>query len=333
MRVLVFGGTGFVGRPIVESALARGHDVTLVTRGLSDASAFPGAARITGERTDPAVLAKVAAESFDLVFDTSGYLPREIRAAAAALARGRVHYAFVSSISVVADFTGPRDESVALAAALDDDGELTVERYGGLKVACENAARAAFGDRTLVVRPGRILGPHDSDPRFPWLARRIAEGGDVLAPGTPDDPVQFIDVRDLGGWTLAAAERGVTGTFNAVCPPLRAGDLYEAIRAVTGSDARFVWVSEEVLVAHGVKPFSEAPFWLPRAFHPGARTDASRAMREGLAFRPMEETERDAWAWIQTGWDAAASVRAQKKLHIPAGLSPERERAILAAMR
>jgi 2'-hydroxyisoflavone reductase len=331
MRVMFFGGTGFVGRHAVAACIARGHQVTLFCRGVSDPRAFPGIPRITADRTDERALARIDGDAFDAVIDTSAYLPREARAAVRAVGP-RTHYVFVSSISVYADFARPPDESSKLAEPIDgDDAVLTAESYAGLKVACERVVQDALADRACVVRPGRILGPHDSDPRVPWFLRRIAQGGEVLAPGDPDAPVQLVDARDLADFLVGCAEQRVAGVFNAVSPPFPARDLFEAARAVTGSDARFTWVPDEVLVAHGVAPFTEAPFWLPRAFHEGMRTRSSPAIARGLAFRPMPETLRDEWSWMQTGWDEAAGVRAQKKLAIAAGLSPERERAILAA--
>jgi 2'-hydroxyisoflavone reductase len=333
MRVLIFGGTGFVGRHIVEACLARGHQVTLVCRGLSDPTAFPTLDKILGERTDAAALAKVSAAAFDAVFDSSGYLPREVRAAVRAIEAGGGHYVFVSSLSAYGRMTAGCDETAPVLEPIDDEGELTVERYGGLKVACERAAIAALGDRVLVTRPGRILGPFDSDPRMPWLVQRIAEGGEVLAAGDPEAPVQFIDGRDFGAWMVSAVERRLAGTFNAVGPSFPAHAFYEAIRKATGSDARFTWVPDDVLVAHDIKPYSDAPFWLPAAFHGHTRADASRAVAEGLSFRLLEETVRDTWRWLETGWEAGASVRAQKRLALRAGLSRERERAILDAVR
>jgi 2'-hydroxyisoflavone reductase len=318
----------------VSACLARGHEVTLVCRGRSDPGAFPGVARITGDRTDEAALARVDPRRFDAVIDSCGYLPAEVRAALRAVQGGGAHYVFVSTISVYRDHARAPDESSAVADPVDgDDAVLTAEGYAGLKVACERVLAGALGDRACIVRPGRILGPHDSDPRAPWLLRRIAQGGEVLAAGDPEAPVQVVDARDLAEFVVACAERRVAGVFNAAAAPATARELHETAREVTGSDARFTWVPDVVLLEQKVTPFSEAPFWLPRAYHAMARADASRAVARGLACRPLRDTLRDEWAWMRTGWDAAASVRAQKKLDIPAGLAPDRERAILAAAR
>ncbi len=329
MRVLFFGGTGFVGRHAVAECLARGHQVTLVCRGRSDPGAFPGVDRVLGARTDAATLAQLEGRAFDAVIDTGGYLPSEVRASVGQFAKRGVHYVFVSTVSVYVDFSRPPDETTRIADAVESE-VLTAAAYGGLKVTCEQVVQRAFAD-ACIVRPGRILGPNDSDPRMPWLLRRIAEGGEVLTPGTAEDPLQHIDARDLGAFLADCAEGRVGGVFNAVSPPYPSGELYTNARSVTGSAARFRWVPDEVLIAHGVEPFAGAPFWLPRALHNGLRTDSSRAVARGLKFRPLLQTIADEWAWMQRGWDAAASVREQKRLPLEAGLTPEREREIIAA--
>lgn len=302
--------------------------MTLFTRGLSDAGAFPNVVHVRGDRTDAQSVAQLRERAFDAVVDTSGYVPAEVRLVRETLSQ-RPHYVFVSSVSVYVDYTKPADETSPVAAPTLD-AMLATERYAGLKVACEQEVRAGGEDRACVVRPGRILGPHDSDPRAPWLLRRVAEGGRVLAAGAPGAPVQFIDARDVGDFLVTCAEERACGTFNAVAPPFAASELYAVIRDVTGSNAEFAWVSDEVLLAHAVKPYSEGPFWLPRAYANASRVDASRAVARGLRVRPPRETLRDEWAWMQSGWDSAAGVRAQRKLDILAGLSREREEKLLA---
>jgi 2'-hydroxyisoflavone reductase len=332
VRILFFGGTGFVGRHAAAACIARGHEVTLFCRGLSDPAALPAARRITGERTDPRALARIDAQAFDAVVDTCGYLPREVRAALRALETGAMHYVFVSTLSVYKDRSRPPNPSSPLADPIDaDDAVLSVEGYAGLKVACERAITDALGSRACIVRPGRILGPHDSDPRAPWFLRRVAAGGEMLASGDPDAPVQFIDARDLGEFLAVVAERRTPGVFDAAAPPVTARAIHETAREVTESDARFTWVPDDILLANGVSPFTEAPFWLPRASEALMRVDASPAFACGLPHRPMRDTLRDEWTWMLSGWEAAATVRAQKKLDVPAGLSSEREKAILGA--
>jgi 2'-hydroxyisoflavone reductase len=330
MRALIFGGTRFLGRHVVEACVAAGHTVTLFHRGLSDPNAFPDLEHLIGDRDEN--LEPLKGRSWDAVFDTSGFEVGPVRNAARAVARPEVHYTFVSSVSVYDDYSKPADESSAIKQ-LDgaDSATLTLEAYGGLKAACEEAAERELPGRVLSVRAGIILGPHDNDERFAWLLRRVARGGEMLAPGNPDAPVQFIDVRDLAAWMVRCAEQRVAGVFNATGPaePLTMRALLGTLRQVTGSDARFTWVPGELLVEHAVAPYSEMPFWLPAPFDT-FRIDISRALVAGLTHRPVLDTVRDSWAWLQAGWDAAARAREHKRLSIPAGLAPEREATILA---
>ena len=333
MHFLFFGGTGFVGRHAVLVSLARGHDVTLVCRGLSDPLVFPGVARITGDRADPATLALVAARSFDAVIDTSGYLPREVGMAAEAVAPSGAHYVFVSSVSVYADFSRPPDETTRTRDAILE-GPLTREGYSGLKVASERIVRELLGDRACIVRAGRILGPHDSDSRAPSVLRRIGQGGgEVAAPGDEAAPTQLVDVRDHAAFLVRCAEERLRGVFNVVSPSFPAKDLFDAMRAATRSDARFCWIPEEVLLSHRIDAPIEAPFWVARIYANALRVSPARALENGLTLRPVAETLRDEWSWMQKGWEAAASVRAHTPLAREAGLSAERERALLAALR
>jgi 2'-hydroxyisoflavone reductase len=332
VHILFFGGTGFVGRHAVEACLARDHDVTLVCRGLSDPLAFPGVPRITGDRADPATLALVAARSFDAVIDTSGYLPREVGMAAEAVAPSEAHYVFVSSVSVYVDFSRPPDEATRTRDPILH-GPLTREGYSGLKVASERIVREVLGDRACIVRAGRILGPHDSDSRAPSVLRRIALGGEVAAPGDEAAPTQLVDVRDHAAFLVRCAEERLRGVFNVVSPSFPAKDLFDALRAATGSDARFCWIPEEVLLSHRVDAPIEAPFWVARVYAHALRVSASRALENGLSLRPVAETLRDEWNWMHQGWEAAASVRAHTPLGLEAGLSLERERALLASVK
>ena len=261
------------------------------------------------------------------MIDTSGYLPREVRASAGLLAGSAGHYTFVSSISVYEDFgrTSLDEEAPALAPPDPEPGELDLELYGGLKVGCEQAVEAAMPGRTLVVRPGMIVGPHDYTNRFPYWCSRVAEGGEVLAPGDPDQQVQLIDARDLAGWMLCMAEGGQTGVYNATGPSWRLTmrGMLEEIREATGSDARFVWASEEFLLNAGVKPWEEMPFWVPKEMAGILAVDVDRAVGAGLAFRPLAETVSD------TLGTKAGKLDAQ----FDAGISRERERELLRAWR
>jgi 2'-hydroxyisoflavone reductase len=309
MRLLVIGGTKFLGRAIVEDALARGHELTLFNRGRTGSELFPEAERIRGDRK--ADLSALAGRTWDAVIDTSGYVPADVRAATELL-RGSGRYVFVSSVSVYADFsTGPTE-----AAATAELGQMPADElasdysnYGPLKALSEAEVERVFGDRALIVRPGLIVGPHDPTGRFTYWARRLERGGEILAPGPPDRLAQFIDVRDLAAWILDAVERGVGGTFNATNTGVAWGEL------LAGGDV--TWVSDEFLREHEVGPWLELPLWLPDAEWSGMHaTDVGRAVRSGLRFRPLEETLR-----------GAATAPAEEGV----GLMPEREAELLAA--
>ncbi|HEU5061507.1 MAG TPA: NAD-dependent epimerase/dehydratase family protein [Kofleriaceae bacterium] len=332
MRVLVLGGTAFLGRHLTEALLARGHQVTLFHRGLTAPGAFPEAEHVHGDRERDIGL--LAGRRFDAVIDTSGYEVPAVRAAVEAVAHSGVHYVFISSASVYASLSRMDEDAPLQEAAGADTARLSLESYGALKAACERVVLAALPGRAHIVRAGLILGPHDYDLRFPWWLRRVARGGEVLAPGDPAAPVQLIDARDLAGWIVSSAERRLAGTFNATGPaaPLTMRSLLDTIHQVVGGDARFTWVGDEVLVAHQVAPYSEMPFWLPASLghHP---VDIRRALAAGLTHRPVADTVRDTWAWLTAGADSAENARAHRRLHVPAGLSPEREAELLAAAR
>jgi 2'-hydroxyisoflavone reductase len=293
MDLLVLGGTRFLGRHLVAEALGRGHRVTLFNRGESNPGLFPGVEELRGERGGD--LSPLRGRRWDAAIDTCGYLPRDVRRSAELLADSAGHYTFVSSISVYRDFarTGINEDAPVLEPP--EPEELDWEHYGGLKVGCERAAEAAMPGRTLVVRPGMIVGPHDYTNRFPYWRRRAADGQEVLAPGDPEQQVQLIDARDLAAWMLGMAEEGGTGVYNATGPwhRLTMRGMLEEIRAATGSDARFVWASEEFLLDAGVKPWEEMPFWVPKKMAGIHSADVGRAVGAGLAFRPLGETVRD----------------------------------------
>lgn len=331
MRVLILGGTGFVGRHLAEACLAAGHELTLFHRGRSNPGLFPGAEHLLGDRdTD---LSALRGRRFDLVIDPSGYEVAPVRAAARALAHPDLRYLFVSSISVYSDYSRS-DEASAPVHELEgaETASLSFETYGGLKVACERALEAELPGRVLAVRAGLILGPHDYDGRFRYWLTRVAAGGEVLAPGDPEALTQAVDVRDLAAWALSAAGRGVSGAHNVTSPAMTMRALLAEIQGVVGGDARFTWVPDDILLEQQVRPYSEMPFWLPAAA--GARpVSIERAVRQGLTFRPFADTIRDTWAWLRTGWDAELAVRENRRLHIAAGMTAEREAQVLLAAR
>jgi 2'-hydroxyisoflavone reductase len=332
MKLLVLGGTRFLGRAIVDAALARGHAVTLFHRGKTRPGLFPGVERLIGDRDGG--LGALRGRDWDAVVDTSGFVPRVVVEGVRVLAERIAHYTFVSSISVYADpMPALANESAPLASLADETDEtVSGEHYGALKALCERAVDTALPGRALVVRPGLIVGPHDYTDRFAYWPRRIARGGEVLAPGVPAAPVQFVDVRDLAAWMTTMSERRASGTFNATGPatPLAFGPFLDACRAALGGDARFTWVDERFLLDRGVQPWSEMPLWVPEASAAHARTDCARALAAGLEFRSIDATVRDTLAWDRA---EPAATRLAPSIPMPASMSAERERELLAAWR
>jgi len=332
MKLLILGGTVFVGRHLVEAALAGGHEVTLFNRGQHNAALFPDVEKLRGDRTAGSDgLASLRGRRWDAVVDTAGYVPRVVRAAAELLADSVGHYTFISTISVYADFSRPGiDESAAVGTIEDETTEeVTGDTYGPLKALCERAAEEAMPGHVLTVRPGLIVGPHDPTDRFTYWPHRVARGGDVLAPAPPGNQVQFIDARDLAAWTLRMVEAGVAGVYNATGPDytLTMGDVLGACKSVSGSDARFVWAGESFLLEEGVEPWMGLPLWIPEqddSMRGLDAVDCHKAIGAGLTFRPLAETVRDTLAWDATR--PSDAVRG-------AGLSLERETELLRKWR
>ena len=333
MRLLILGGTLFLGRHVVEQAGRRGHELTLFNRGRSGPAPIAGVEQIIGDRERD--LSRLAGRTWDAVIDTSGYVPRVVRDSAEALARSVQRYAFVSSISVYGSFPEPGvDENAPTAPDPPAEAEDVMSHYAELKAACERVLDEVVPGRTLIVRPGLIVGPHDPTERFTYWVRRVAEGGRVLAPRAPDQPVQVIDVRDLAGWIVRMVEAGATGVYNATGPaaPLTFGPMLERIRAATGGGADFVWIDEDLLAEAGVAPWDELPLWLDLPRNPDFRgflaADISRALRAGLEFRALEQTVADTLAWVRER--GPAQTRGEGvPLPPPAGLAQEREAELL----
>ena len=320
MRLLVLGGTVFLGRHVTAEALRRGHEVTLFHRGRHGADLFAGAEHALGDRAGD--LAPLRGRGWDAAVDTSGYEPADV-ARSSALDLG--HLVFVSSCNVYPAWPEePVDEDSPVWTEGDD--------YGPLKAECERVAEAAMPGGVASVRAGLICGPHDNIFRLPWWVRRIAAGGDVVAPGDPDRTVQLVDARDLAAWMLDLAEQRVAGAFNGTAPPDRTTmreALEEAVHA-TGGGARLHWVPDDVLVAHGVEPWDELPLWIPAESGAGTwAVGTERAKAAGLRCRPVAETMADTWAWLREGGaEAMGDWRAENR---PRGLSPEREAELLGA--
>jgi len=324
MDLLILGGTGFLGRHLVEAALADGHRPTLFNRGLSEPGLFPEIEKIEGDREGD--LSPLSGRRWDAVIDTCGYVPRVVRASAGLLAGAVDHYTFVSSISVYSDDIEPGADEEAPVRELSDPTveEVTGETYGGLKVLCEQAAEEEMPGRVLNVRPCLISGPHDPTDRFTYWPRRISAGGEVLVPDHPERNVQYIDVRDLASWIVKMSGERQTGTYNATGPAyeLQMGRMLEECEAVSGTDAEFVWVSEDFLEENGVEPFTELPLWVPREDAALLAIDCGRAIEAGLTFRPLAETIKDVLDWDRARMEGREPA---------AGLRPERERELLRA--
>jgi 2'-hydroxyisoflavone reductase len=330
----VLGGTKFLGRAVAEAALARGHELTLFNRGRTNANLFPEAEHLRGDRDGD--LRALESGSWDAAVDPSGYVPRVVRASVELLADAVEHYVFVSSISAYARPFAPGFDEGAPLDELDDPRTEDVQtHYGGLKVLCERVVEDVLPGRCASVRAGLIVGPHDPTDRFTYWVRRVAQGGTVLAPGRPDRPVQFVDVRDLGDWIVRLAEDRVGGTFNATgpVPSVTIGEVLETSRRAAGVDADVVWVDEGFLLEREVGPWLELPLWLPESDAAHAHmqeADVSRALAAGLRFRPLEETVRDTLDWARAVGETTAPLASGAEFP-PAGMEPERERELLAA--
>ncbi|HKP71521.1 MAG TPA: NAD-dependent epimerase/dehydratase family protein [Pyrinomonadaceae bacterium] len=320
MKLLILGGTGFLGRYVAEAARAAQHEVSVFSRGRRD-DALPGEfEKLRGDREGD--LGALAGRKWDSVIDASGFLPRHVSATAELLADAVDHYIFISSIAVYEDFGGKGiDETAPLAWLPEGVETVTRETYGALKAKCEKAAERAMPGRVLNVRPGIMVGPHDPSDRFTYWVQRIARGGEVLAPDTPERAVQFIDVRDLAGWLVRMAESGAVGTYNAVGPSevLTMGQFLEECRRVSGSDATFTWVGEEVLVKNRVVTIFEMPFWERRRKAGFFAIDSRKAFAAGLDLRPLTTTIQDTLEWCaarppETPWAAGLSEARERDL-------------------
>jgi 2'-hydroxyisoflavone reductase len=322
VKVLVLGGTLFLGRHVVEAALKRRDEVTIFNRGCTNPGLFRDVEELHGDR-DSCDLAALEERQFDAVVDTSARIPRWVREVGAEFDGRAAHYTFISSASVYVNPSRPEfDESAPVHTLSDPTSEEIVDAatYGALKALGERAAEESF-PRSLSVRAGLMVGPYDDSGRFTYWVHRIARGGDVLCPEPRDQAVQFIHARDLAEWILAMAERGETGVFNASGPaePLTFDGLLEACRRTTGADTRLHWVHEPFLLERGVEAWSDLPLWLA----PGANPDQAaflemnvgKAIEAGLRFRPLKQTIRETLS------DALPKPEA--------GLSPEREAQLL----
>jgi 2'-hydroxyisoflavone reductase len=328
MRLLIIGGSVFLGRALVAEARTRGHEITLFNRGVSVAASEPGVSLIKGDRNGD--LSALRGRTWDAVIDTCGYFPGQVSRLLAALA-GRVgHYTFVSTVSAYADLSRPGASELDALGELADEGTETVtgKTYGPLKALCEAGALQAMPQASLIVRPGIIAGPDDPSDRFSYWVGRMATGAEVLAAGRPGAAIQLIDVRDLAAWMIAMAEMKQTGIFNAVGPagPLTMQELFTDCAATLNPAARLVWVDDAFLVAQGMTEWMKLPFYIPDAemrFAGMFGINGAKARMAGLKLRPLRETAADTWQWIQKR-PAGAMMKT--------GLSREQEEKLLGAL-
>ncbi|HEX6812282.1 MAG TPA: NAD-dependent epimerase/dehydratase family protein [Planctomycetota bacterium] len=328
LKILVLGGTAFLGPPFVRSAVAKGHTVTLFNRGKTNPELFKDLEQLRGDR-EKGDLDALRGRQFDAIVDTSGYVPGHVETTAKLFAESAKHYQFISTVSVYGTF-GQRpdtiDEKTPVATVEDDrvKGVNTIRQampfYGELKARCEAAAEAAMPGRVSTIRPGLIVGPGDPSDRFTWWPVRIDRGGEVLVPGDMDGHVQFVDVRDLATWMLHVLEQSVTGIYNVTgfAGRVSMAEVLGACKCATANAAMLTWASEEFLAENKVQPYAEMPLWIPRE---GRSVIANaRAIEKGMSFRPIADTVRDTLQWART-------ERGDKPFRT--GLPPEREKELL----
>ena len=333
LRILILGGTGFTGPYQVRYALSRSHKVTTFNRGKTHPGELPNEVeQLIGDRNGQ--LDTLKDRQWDVAIDYPTTLPAWVRDAGQVLKGNVERYVFISTISVYADTSKGIDETAPLAQYDGPDAcNETLEAmrasgyktYGPLKALSEKEAEKWFPGKTLIIRPGLIVGPGDETDRFTYWTVRIDRGGEVLAPGTPTDPVQFIDARDLAEWTIRMAEKRGTRIYNATGPAktLVIGDMLGGIKTALSSNANFTWVTAEFLKQQNVQAWSDMPVWAGDETEL-ARTNISRALAKGLTFRPLAETARDTLAWFK-------SQPQDRQSHLRAGLTPEREAEVLTA--
>jgi 2'-hydroxyisoflavone reductase len=299
--ILILGGTGFLGPHVVDYAKARGHTLTLFNRGKTRPGLYPDIEKLQGDRDGK--LEALEGRTWDAVVDTSGYVPRIVKMSAELLAPSIQQYIFISTISVYDDTREPgADETAPLATLSDPASEDVRASYGALKALCEQAAEAAMPKRVATIRPGLIVGPGDQTGRFTHWVTRTADGGEVLAPGDGSTPTQWIDGRDLGAWIVRMIEQNATGTYNALGPDRRVTmkELLETCNAAGGNKAQLTWVPWDFLKKEDVGPWSDMPMWIPIEEMKGFGTIANaRALAKGLTFRPLTETAKDTFAWVE----------------------------------
>lgn len=319
MRLLILGGTQFVGRRITEAALAHGHEVTLFNRGKTNANLFPDANVLIGDRKSN--VSALEGTTWDAVIDVNGYLPADVERVLSAVAT--THYTFISTISVYAEHHAGDDESAAIAPMPEgaDESKITGETYGPLKIQCEQLIESRYPNHTLIIRPGLVAGAYDHTDRWTYYTVRTSQGGDMLVPGNPERPIQVIDARDLAEFTVQMTAKLATGIYNVTGHSTPLGDLLSEATAVTGTSPIYLWADDAFLLEHGIQPWQDFPIWMPESTNGVHHKNVQKALDAGLVLHPIRETISDLWAW----WQAE---RADTPL-AGSSLSPERERELL----
>lgn len=324
LKILILGGTGFIGPHQVEAALGRGHQVSIFNRGKSGPQMFPQVENLVGDRDND--LSSLKGRKWDAVIDNSGFVPRWVKQSAELLKENVGHYLYMSSISVYADTSVVNQGEDGKLQKLADPGveEQNSQNFGEMKALAESYVTDTFGASSTLLRPGLVVGPGDPSDRFTYWPVRVFQGGEMLAPGAPEDPIQCIDVRDLARWTIRAIEEKHFGAYNLTGPyhQMSMGEFLAIVKSTTNSQAEFTWVSADFLNREKVVPLSELPLWVPPGSDFGGfvRMDVNKAVNAGLTFRPMTETVQDSLAWHRT-------IDADEVLK--AGLSKAREAELL----
>ncbi|MDF2675070.1 MAG: hypothetical protein K0R09_3339 [Clostridiales bacterium] len=332
LKLLIIGGTGFLGHCLVDAALRHGHSVTVFNRGRNNNVVGPDVEKLLGDRKSN--LEALKGRQWDVAIDTCGMAPWDVKMSGSMLANSVEHYTFISSISVYSKLDKPlMDENTEVCTLSEEEmdemksdttGQALYKYYGAAKYLCEQEAERAMPGRVLNVRPGLLVGAYDKSDRFTYWVRRIAMGGEVMCPGNPDAPVQFIDTRDIAEWIIRACEKRVVGVFNATGPKeaLTMGSLLEKIRETSKINSALKWVSEEFLLNNNVQYWSDMPLWIPDGINsPGfLSADINKALNEGLEFRPLSQTIQSILDWDETR---------DKSIKLNAGITLDRERELL----
>lgn len=312
MKILILGGTQFVGLHLTQAALDAGHEVTLFNRGRTNTDLFPEVEKLVGDRNEPGGYQALKDRTWDAVVDVTSYFPRQVSEALEILSGSIEHLTYISTISVYAEMGQPINEESPLAQ-LDDPTteEVTGGSYGGLKVLCEQEAEKGMPGKTLIIRPTYVIGPHDHTDRFTYWLTRTAKGGEMIAPGSPDENLRVIDGRDLAEWTIRLIEAKQIGAYNGVGPDydLTFGEVLETAKKLSGSDAQFVWVSQEFAEENDLLE-NTLPLWNPGPDYAGMRKSSNeKSVAAGLAYRPMEDVIKETLEWRVTASEDAITYQ------------------------